>query len=174
LPPSRGLQGSWAWLSLRRVLREDTRPRWLAFAQIDQLGRAPQADDSRRVADHHRVARHVVEHHRARADGGAVADVNAADHLAARAQVDAVAQDRRAVAAARGGGGEIAHLTDRAVPTQARPGADEDRSVVADVEAGADLRVHVEMDAGDTAHQRLEEAVREPGEAREERRQGTS
>ena len=38
--------------------------------------------------------------------------------------------------------------------------------MVPDVEAGSDLRVHVEVDAGREANHHLEEAVREPGEAR--------
>ena len=115
-----------------------------------------------RDADHRRARRDVLGDDRIGADLGAFADLDRPEHLRARADHDAVAQRRVALAADAGGrvgAAERDVLVDGDVVADLGGLADHGEAVI-DEEALADLRAGMDVDRGQEAR----EMVDQPGE----------
>src|SRR3989442_2710359 len=131
-------------------------------AEIDEVAAPAPRDDRARNAEDDAVLRNVLDHHRVRADRGAVRDAQRAYHLRAGADVHALAEDRRVRRRIATGPLDGAHLPDRAVLSDPHSRTDPQRDEVADVEAGLDARVHVDRDRGENAEQHLRDGVERP------------
>src|SRR5581483_12326783 len=112
----------------------------------------PALYHARRDADHRRAGRHFLHHHRVGADARAVADLEAAEDLGARADDDAGTQGRVALGARIKRRAAKRHaLVNRAAIAHFRRLADNHAHAVVDEDAGADPRARMDLDAGEPA-----------------------
>src|SRR3954471_1069770 len=135
-----------------------------AAAEIDHVVGAFVAHDAARVPDHDRRGRDALQHHGGGSDGRPVADSHGPDHLAPRTEMAFFADRGRTGTDRRRG--DVAHLPDRGVGADPHTGADEDRPVMSDVEAGSDPGLDVEMDSAGDADDDLQESINDPPDAR--------
>ena len=105
-----------------------------------RLGAAGLADNARRHAGDGLVVRHRRQHDRAGGDARAMADLDIAENLRARADQHAVADLRMAVAGLLAGAAQRHALQDRDVVLDHRRLADDEAGRVVEEDALADAR----------------------------------
>ena len=115
--------------------------------EIDMRGRAFAADNAAGVADHGAVGRHLLEHHRRRADFAAAADRERAEHLRARADDHIIPDGRVALAHVLARSAEGHALIKRHIVADDRRFADDHAVAMVDEKALANARAGVNLDA---------------------------
>ena len=109
------------------------------------------ADDAAGDADHRRVVRDMVDHHRSGADLDVIADADVAEHLGAGADHHAVAEGGMALAALAAGAAQRHALVEQHVVADLGGFADHHAGAVVDEEAAADGGAGVDLDLGEEA-----------------------
>src|SRR5688572_7880234 len=129
-----------SWLDVRSELVIHDPGRFLAAGIADDLGR--DAGDGA-------IGRHVMQHHRARRDPGAMADLDIAEDLGAGADEDAMADLRMPVAGLLAGAAERHFLHKRHIVLDHRGLADDDAMRMIDEDAAPDARRWMDIDGID-------------------------